>query len=125
MIVLDAGVVIAALDGADVHAAAARALFEEHAASLIHPVNLGEALVRMVPLGQERTAARQLVQLGVQRAVLGDDHSLHLARLRAAGTLKMPDCCALVCAEEQELPLATFDLRLAEVARARGVTVLP
>jgi predicted nucleic acid-binding protein len=125
VIVLDAGVVIAALDGADVHADAARALFEEHAASLIHPVNLGEALVRMVPLGQERTAARQLVQLGVQRAVLGDDHSLHLARLRAAGTLKMPDCCALVCAEEHELPLATFDRRLAEVARARGVTVLP
>lgn len=125
MIVLDAGVVIAALDGADVHAAAARALFEEHAESLIHPVNLGEALVRTVQLGQERTAARQLVQLGVQRAVLGDNHSLHLARLRAAGTLKMPDCCALVCAEEQELPLATFDRRLTEVARSHGIIVLP
>lgn len=125
MIVLDAGVVIAALDGSDAHASAAKALFERHAEAHIHPVNLGEALVRPAQLGQEREAEQQLLQLGVRRAALGASHALRLARARALTGLRMPDCCALVAAEELGVPLATFDRRLADVARARGVTVLP
>lgn len=84
-----------------------------------------EALVRPAQLGQEREAEQQLLQLGVRRAALGASHALRLARARALRGLRMPDCCALVAAEELGVPLATFDRRLADVARARGVTVLP
>jgi predicted nucleic acid-binding protein len=49
---------------------------------------------------------------------------MRLAGLRASTGLKLPDCCALLVAEAQGAALATFDDRLARVARSRGVAVL-
>jgi len=36
----------------------------------------------------------------------------------------MPDCCVLAVAQQEELPLTTFDDQLARVARGLGVQTL-
>jgi predicted nucleic acid-binding protein len=46
-----------------------------------------------------------------------------LAGLGAATGLKLPDCCVLLAAEQVDGAVATFDDRLAAVARERGVVV--
>ena len=125
MIALDAGAVIAAWDATDAHHESARMLFLSHARSVIHPVTLGEALVQAVRRDRELWARDEIAALGIRQLTLADDHPFELARARASTSLRMPDVCALVAAEARGLPLATFDRRLAEVARSRGVTVLP
>jgi predicted DNA-binding protein (UPF0278 family) len=44
-----------------------------------------------------------------------------LAQLRADTALKLPDCCALLAAQEQEGAVASFDTRLLEAARGLGL----
>jgi hypothetical protein len=46
-----------------------------------------------------------------------------LAQLRAETVLKMPDCCVLLSALDQQARLASFDDRLVKAALARGVDV--
>lgn len=54
---------------------------------------------------------------------LPQDAPSRLARLRAATTLKMPDCCVLLAADQLADAIATFDDRLADVARNHGLAV--
>lgn len=122
MIVVDAGILIALWNRDDAHHALARSVFTEADAALMHPVNLGEALVYAVAQ-QEARARAQLELLGIRAADAAPDEAFLLARARATTGLRMPDCCALVTAEHLGLPLMTTDRRLAEVARSRGVTV--
>lgn len=125
MIVVDAGMLIALWDRSDAHFAVARAVFAQHAESNIHPVNLGEALVHAIRRGEEHAVRAKLTALGLREVETLTAQGFALARARAETGLKMPDCCALVCAEELGMPLATVDRRLAEVARRRGLRVLP
>lgn len=125
MIVIDANVLIALWSRDIAHFARVSELFAQQESSLIHPVNLGEALVHAVRQGREQQASQHLAALGVHQAVVADTHAFALARARAETGLTMPDCCALVTAEELGLPLATVDRRLAQVARQRGLRVLP
>lgn len=125
MIVMDAGILIALWNRDDAHHDRARSVLETNLSALMHPVNLGEALVYAVAQQQEARARAQLELLGIRAADPAPDEGFLLARARATTGLRMPDCCALVTAEHLGLPLATTDRRLAEVARSRGAATAP
>jgi predicted nucleic acid-binding protein len=56
---------------------------------------------------------------------MDDESPEKLAAIRAATGLKMPDCCVVLAAEQDGTDLATFDDRLASVAKTRGIRVRP
>jgi len=54
---------------------------------------------------------------------LPPDAAIRLATLPAAPTLKQPDCCVLLAADQVADAVATFDDRLAGAVRSHGLTV--
>ncbi|MFV0496496.1 type II toxin-antitoxin system VapC family toxin [Mycobacterium sp.] len=123
MIVLDASVLIAFLAGDDAHHGAAEefiadAVDEELA---VNPLTLAEVLVAPVRDGRLDTVVAALAALEVRELSFPDETSVPLARLRAETGLKMPDCCVLLAAEAHRAGIATFDRRLAALARQRGI----
>jgi predicted nucleic acid-binding protein len=126
VIVLDASVLIAYLDGDDDHHAAAETLMagaidEDLGAN---PLTLAEVLV--VPVRDGRLEAMQTVlrDLEVRELPFPVDTAVRLAQLRVSTGLKMPDCCVLLAAEENGATVASFDDRLAQTAEARNLAVL-
>lgn len=126
MIVLDASVLIAYLDGSDAQhqraeALLAREIDDDFAAS---SVTLAEVLV--APARQQRldTALEALAELDVEELSFPADAAVKLAQLRADTSLKMPDCCVLLVAEEIGARIASFDHRLIVAASGRDLTVL-
>jgi predicted nucleic acid-binding protein len=120
--VLDTDVVIAALDRADPHHAAASAAFRSLVSTetelLICTVNYAEALVR--PAEDERTlraAVDAIASLGIR--TLAPDAALarNAARHRGLG-ISLADGFALATAERVDAELASFGKR---VRRALGV----
>lgn len=124
MIVLDAGVLIAHLSVSDVHQQAAFEILDTEEELLIHPLSLVESLVHPARMGTELDDLARIETLGLLRCEAQVDEPLHIARLRAVSSLKLPDCVVLVAAEAFGATLATFDRRLADVARERGVNVV-
>lgn len=125
MIVLDAYILIAHLDGADVHHEKATALLvaaseDDLAAS---PITLAEVLVGPARSGELHRAAGALDLLGVDVVPLAADTPAKLALLRAESGLKLPDCCVLLAAESAGAELATFDTDLAGAAGKHGISV--
>lgn len=118
---LDAGALIGLLDPRDPHHRAVAAVFEGESRFLVHPINIAEALVN--PDGEDRAldAYEDLVRLGVRPAVLGSNEALILAQVRRKHRLRMPDACALAVAIHEDIPLVTFDKRLAAAARRVGL----
>lgn len=127
MIVLDAGVLIAHLDPADAHHAAATALLlaATPGAMLVHTLTLAEVLVGGVKVGRGASLQEDLYAAGIALASHDAEEPLRLAELRATTGLKLPDCCVLDAAVGNHASLATFDAVLVAAARRRGVTVLP
>ena len=126
MIVLDASVLIAHFYAKDAHHERADRLLAEVADSqlLASPLTLAEVLVGPIKIGLLEQARVALRELGVRSVALHDDAYLGLAELRAMTNLRLPDCCVLLAAEQEEAALATFDGRLGAVADRRGVAVL-
>ena len=126
MIVLDASVMIAVLDGADPHFDAAKTLLSENLGERLvaYRLTLSEALVQAVRAGRGSEAVAALAALGIEAVDVLDD-PLELARMRADSGLKTPDSCVLLAARRAGVALATFDRRLADAARAIGVPVAP
>ena len=124
MIVLDASVLIAHFATRDQHRRAAFEILDTEEDLAIHPLHLAETLVQPARDGTEVHVRGQIAALGIEQLVPIDDEPFELARLRAATGLKLPDCCALACAERTGAALATFDLRLGAAARARAIEVL-
>lgn len=125
MILLDANVLIAFLDSADVHHDRAKALLltetdEELAASSL---TLAEVFVGPVRAGRGPQVVDAIRDLAV-RAIALPDEPLDLATLRARTGLRMPDCCVLSAALSSGARLATFDARLARAAVQEGVPVV-
>ena len=125
MIVLEASILIAHLDDADVHHPRATAMLlsaatddEDVAAS---PITLAEVLVGPARAGRLEQALAALRQLGVIGVDLPTDAPARLAELRAATGLKLPDCCVLLAATQTGAAVATFDAALASTAKHRGV----
>lgn len=125
MIVLDASVMIAVLDSADAHSAAARDVLRSHTADRLvaHRINVAEVLVQPVRAQRAAQASATLAHLGIEYLDEPDD-PLVLAELRANTALPMPDCCVLHLAIRERAAVATFDQRLARAARGLGVVVV-
>lgn len=102
MIVVDAAVLIAALDETHAH----------------HP------LAAQTILTDDELAIHTLTLAEVFVGAIREDEAVALARVRESSGLKMPDSCVLFAAEAQNAALATFDRTLRQRAEMRGVTVL-
>jgi predicted nucleic acid-binding protein len=127
VIVLDASVLIAAMHPTGTHGRAAARIIRTHAGSgalAIHAVNLTEALVGAIRAGQEKRVRRAVHLLDLQVCADDAETPWRWAHLRATTELRMPDCCALDTALREGAPLATFDERLATVARGSGVQIV-
>lgn len=126
MIVLDASVLIAYLDGEDAHHGAAEALLAQAIDDdlAVSSLTLAEVLVIPVRDGRLDAVRSALRELEIEELPFPADTAARLAQLRASSGLKMPDCCVLLAAEHAGASLATFDERLAKAARDRNLSVL-
>ncbi len=126
MIVLDATVLIAYLDGDDDHHAAAETLLAEtiHDDLGANPLTLAEVLVVPVRNGRLEPVQAALGDLEVNELPFPPDTAVRLARLRASTGLKLPDCCVLLAAEDEGATVASFDERLVQTAEDRNLLVL-
>lgn len=126
MIVLDASVLIAFLDGDDTHHVAAEQLLihaiDEDLA--VNSLTLAEILVVPVRDGRLDQVLVALRALEVQELPFPADTALRLAQLRAETGLKMPDCCVILAAEAAAATVASFDERLTQTAEMRNLPVL-
>lgn len=123
--ILDANVMIAAVDSSDSHSAGALHLLKAAADERIvaHRLTIAEALVRAAAAGRAAETAEILDDIGIGRIDEPDD-PVELATLRARTGLRMPDCVVLLAARRGAARLATFDMRLAEAARREGIAVV-
>lgn len=124
MIVLDASVMIAHLLEGDAHAAATLEILDTEEELAMHGISIAESLVGPAKRDVIEVAERAMGSLGVERLQPAVDEPRRLALLRAQSGLKLPDCCVVVAAETNDATLATFDRRLADVARERGIEVV-
>ena len=127
MIVIDASVLIAHLDQNDAqHDRALDARLAPAEQTLgCRPITRAEVLVGPARAGRLGDARAAVTDLGVGEIPLGDDAAARLASLRAETTLKMPDCCVLLAAEDaQAEAVLTFDVRLARAAERRRLRVI-
>lgn len=124
MIVLDAGALIAQLDSTDAHHQRARELLLDSSEQPLGAsvITLAEALVSPARAGRLDEAQNVLHELAVEPIELGADAAPSLALLRTETGLRMPDCCVLHAAAKTGADaIATFDEKLARVARTRGL----
>jgi predicted nucleic acid-binding protein len=124
LIAVDASVLVAFLSREDAHHQASVALLAAEESIRIHPMNLAESLVGSVRRHRGQQALARLRNIGVEEVERPLDEAMRLAGLQASTRLRLPDCCVLLVAEAKGAVLATFDDRLAGVARSRGVTVV-
>lgn len=122
--ILDACVLIALLDDRDPHHDAAVAILDTMEPLRMHSVTLGEALVAVVRHGRLDAVRQEVLEpIGVEEVAAP---GARLAVIRAESGLRMPDCCVLGAAMQTgDHRIATFDARLAGVARRRGFEVVP
>lgn len=127
MILLDAAFLIAYLEANDRHHtdAVEALLAHPEATLLISPINRAEVLVCPTRTGRIQAATRAFEALGLTDVPLSDDAPTRLAELHATTRLKMPDCCALLAAQQASATLATFDERLRRAAQEHGLETLP
>lgn len=126
MIVLDASLLIAHLDGRDPHHQAAVELLRGHAMELLgaSQISLAETLVAPARAGRLEDAREALEQLSIRELAFGHDAAPRLASLRVETGLKLPDCCVLLTAEDHYGGVASFDQSLCERARGLGIPVV-
>jgi len=123
VIVLDASVLIAHLDGGDPHHRGAQSLLEAAGEEALgaSAITLAETLVSPARAGRLGDAEAALQRLGVSELELGDGTPGRLAKLRAEVGLKLPDCCVLLSAQEHSALVASFDSDLLTAARKLGL----
>lgn len=126
MIVLDANLLIAYLDGQNVHHDRAEELLAREIDDNFGVNSLTLAEVLVVPARENRLDAVHTVldDLEIQELAFPSDTAVRLARLRAVTGLKMPGCCVLLAAETAEARVASFDEQLAKAATTHGITTI-
>jgi predicted nucleic acid-binding protein len=121
-IVLDADVVIGALDGSDPYHPRARALFEAwrrlDTILLTSVVNLSEVLV--APAADQRRLRRAraaIAALGVAIHQPSEAIGVAAARLRCAHPISLPDAYCLATARQVDALITSFDQKIIRAAR--------
>jgi predicted nucleic acid-binding protein len=126
VIVLDASVLIAHLDGGDAHHRRSRRLLEATGARPLgaSSISLAETLVAPARAGRLDKARDALERLGVVELAPGEESPPLLAELRARTGCKLPDCCVLLAAQQHGGAVASFDAGLVRAARALALETL-
>lgn len=126
MIVLDASVLIAYLDSNDAHHARAERLLVQEIDDDFAANSLTLAEVFVMPARKQRLDAARgaLAELEVKELAFPANSAVKLAQLRADTSLKMPDCCVLLAAEDAQARIASFDHQLNDAATSRGLDVV-
>ena len=127
-VVLDADIVIGALDGDDPHHAHTRTLFRgwrrRGASLLISVVNLTEVLVAPAAERQRLRAAREAIAaLGVAIHQPTETIAVAAARFRGIHPISLPDAYCLATARFAGAELASFDESLLRAAEREGIAV--
>lgn len=123
MIVVDASVLIAHLDDTDALHGDALAALLDLADQLLatSPLTLAEVLVGPARHDRLSAAIDALQQLELQEIPFAPDAPARLAVLRATTSLKLPDCCVLLAAQDGHADAVfTFDDRLRREAERLG-----
>lgn len=125
-VVLDADVVIGALDAGDAHHQAARRHFSTWHADgrprLLSAVNLSEVLI--APAGEpgQLVAAREAIAaLGITIRAPSEAVAVDAARLRRRHPISLPDAYALATARRARAPLISFDRKVLRAAELEGL----
>jgi predicted nucleic acid-binding protein len=123
--VLDADVVIAVLDRADLHhrtaARALRGMIGDGTRLLLSLVNYAEALVRPADdIASLRVATDAIHTLGIELVAPTRAISREAARLRSSAGISLPDGFALATAVARSSGLATFDRDVRNAATRAG-----
>ena len=123
MIVLDAGVLIAHLSSADPFHERATDLLEQHASTVfaMSTMTIAECLVRPVALGVMDRALTAIEELGIRSIGITAEDAPHIASIRAASGLRMPDAIVVFTARSHDAAIATTDAALARAASAHGI----
>jgi predicted nucleic acid-binding protein len=128
-LVIDADVLIGALDEHDAHHSRGRALFtgwhNDQDEVAISVVNLTEVLI--APSADAVTLAkarRAIVVLGVTVHQPSEAIAVEAARLRLRYPVSLPDGYCLATAKHTGSALASFDEKILKAARREGVTVV-
>jgi predicted nucleic acid-binding protein len=124
VIVLDASVLIAHFDHDDaLHARATEHLLDAADQQFgAGSITLAEILVAPTRTGQQAAAQAALRALDVTEIPLSPNAATRLAALRVETTLKLPDCCVLLAAQDADGTVLTFDDRLAREASRLGLS---
>ncbi len=125
---LDADVLIGALDRDDPHHAQARELFagwhEREVTRVMSVVNLTEVLV--APSADQerlRIAREAIAALGVSIHRPGEAIGVRAARLRTAHPISLPDAYCLATAAHTGAMVASFDRKVLRAAGAERLTI--
>ncbi len=129
-LVLDADVLIGALDGSDSHHSQARELFtgwrDQQATPLISVVNLSEVLVAPASDRERLSAAREAIAaLGVAFHRPGEAIAVRAGGLRARHPISLPDAYCLATAAHAGWAVASFDRKVLRAAEAEKVPITP
>ena len=127
-LVLDADVLIGALDGTDAHHSRARALFttwhKQDTTRLISVVNLSEVLIAPAANKQQLRRAREAITaLGVTIHQPNEAIGIDAARLRNLHPISLPDAYCLATARHTNASIASFDQKIVRVAQADQITL--
>jgi len=127
MTVLDASVLIAAVEPADMHHAQAVALMTSLGPQgmTVHPLTLAEVLVGAVRRGNGPQVAAAVAAAGVTTQRGDVVTPLAVAATRVESGLRLPDAVVLATAQTLGADLATFDDLLAARAAKTGTGVVP
>jgi predicted nucleic acid-binding protein len=129
-LLLDADVVIGALDRNDTHHDEAHALFErwneQGDTRLISIVNLSEVLVAPAADPTKLAAAREAIAaLGIGRHQPSETIAVDAAKLRGRHPISLPDAYCLATAKQTGSAIVSFDEKLLRAANSEpGVTVV-
>lgn len=128
--VLDADILIGALDRSDPHHKRSRRLFvawhEQGDALLMSVVNLSEVLV--APAGDQRrlrTAREAIASLGVTAHLPTEAIGVDASRLRSRHPISLPDGYLLATVKHTGAVAASFDRKVVRAARAEGLPTSP
>lgn len=125
-VVLDADILIGALDASDAHHTRAREYFQNWNAGavtrLVSLVNLTEVLIAPALGATRLNAAREAISaLGVATHPTTEAIAVDAARLRGRFPISLPDAYALATARQVGGTLVSFDRRIMRAAAELGL----